>query len=141
MELHNQGTLTIRYCDISDWQVEGVFVFGSLGVFEFYGNVWHDPNNLVARVFEPSTSLSGAIGPIHAYNNTFAGGTVQILTVWSTAPGVSWQPGSVNENNIYWRCNTDNGGSNMQTNDYNFTDRSGAPGAHSISNGSNPFVS
>jgi len=60
----------IRYCDLSDWQTEGMrwWYVCSTNTCYFYGNVVHDAVN-ANDIFEPDLGAS-SIGPIVCVNNT-----------------------------------------------------------------------
>jgi hypothetical protein len=92
---------TIRYNDISGWQVEGIVLWNvGAGIYYIYGNVIHDPIPGVASGFWPGSNAAGndPQGTVFLYNNTFIGVNI------TTAQSRSWQfgAGSIARNNIYW---------------------------------------
>jgi hypothetical protein len=136
-ELAGGGNLTWRYCEFYNWGIEGIMPYQTAtGPLYMYGCVWHDPAIMsyppagVARVFEPFTTYQ-----LFCYNNTFYN---ILYNVYGGSGGGAWAAGSASENNIYWNCNI--GGPIPSTQDYEFSSGS-VSGAHSISSGSNPFVS
>jgi hypothetical protein len=128
---------TIRYNDISGWQVEGIVLWDVYaGIYYIYGNVFHDPIPGVASGFWPGSNATGndPQGTVYLYNNTFV--NVSITTPQSR----SWQfgAGSVSRNNIFWNS-TFAGNSTIADSDFNFSNGS-TPGSGSIIVGANPFL-
>lgn len=125
------STVTFRYNETYNWYVEGIMLWGGVQSWTIYGNLWHDPYGGagVNRVLEAQEKAH----TVYFYNNTVSGAWVAIRT----ANAGSYSASSNAINNIYWNITSIGGiGAN---DDYNFSNTT-ISGAHSISNGSNPFV-
>jgi len=126
----SSSNVTFRYNNVHDYGVEGIMMLdGTNGAWYVYGNIWNGgkSGSDANRVLE---SQDGTNGPIYVYNNTM----VDIAMTVRTANNGTWASGSAEANNIYWNTSPGLSGS-----DYNFCSGT-CSGAHSISNGANPFV-
>lgn len=133
-EFNNSHDFTLRYCDISAWQVEGFRPYGKVSNIYIYGNVFHDTVNSVARIIEADSSAAPSWGPLYFYNNTIV--NVQ-MTTFSPTSGISFSADSQTRNNLFWNASI---GTPPSDSDYNYAVSLPA-GAHSVSgSGATPFV-
>ena len=96
--------VTVRYCEIYNWQAEGIMMdfcatSDALNVnWYIYGNVWHDAiggnTGGSARIVESQYNPNG---PVYLYNNTFVGMIIGV----NLANGGSWNSSNASTNNIY----------------------------------------
>jgi hypothetical protein len=127
------GPVTWRWNEITNWQVEGI-MFLQKGTWYVYGNNWHDPmSGSYPRVMESQTSAM----QVYFYNNTIANDSY--YSIIDTANGGSWSSTSQGRNNIYW--NDTQGGPNLPSDDYDYSDQSLSGETHGQGNAPNPFVS
>jgi hypothetical protein len=99
--LGSNTSVTFRYNEIVNWQVEGLmFLSGGTGTgWYIYGNVWHDPMpGSYPRFIEAQESSQTA----YVYNNTFA--NLYYLCA-STSNGGTWSGSTMARNNLYYGNN------------------------------------
>jgi hypothetical protein len=140
MEYTGSSNLVIRYCRWEHWHAEGIMAwggFGQAGKITMYGNVFKDTG---VSVVWPSNNGQSSAGPLYFYNNTIINGYVCL----DQSANCAWAAGSQVRNNIYWGTDVYGGPWNwpVSDRDYEFgsTANLAGNGAHSIANGSNPFV-
>jgi hypothetical protein len=130
---------TIRYCDFTGWQVEGIVmreVGNDTAAHYVYGNIFHDPASGSPTCFWPNADSNVPQGPLFLYNNTF----VNVTVTSGQADSWDFSASSESRNNIFWNstlaANSDFSGASAN---YDFSSGS-TPGANSISSGSLPFT-
>lgn len=134
------ANITFRYCDFSNWAVEGIYLLGNCSNIYLYGNTWHDgwsgqPYRVLS--LDQYGNSSGSQGPVYVYNNTFYG--IQGVGIYDKAGNSEpYATGSQARNNIYWNCSL--GNQVPADTDYEYGN-SGASGSHSATISSSPFVS
>jgi hypothetical protein len=125
MIVNGSDGITFRYNDVYNWQVEGLYPWGSVSRnWYVYGNVFHDGYNGIngaTHRFLEIRSYSGTIthGPFYVYNNTitrcYAAFTRGDTTVFYSPDsvirnnlvynvfggGVGYVSGTINSHNIY----------------------------------------
>lgn len=125
MIVNGSDGITFRYNDVYNWQVEGLYPWGSTSRNWFvYGNVFHDGINGISgstHRFLEIRSFSGSVthGPFYVYNNTitrcwaaFTRGDTSVFysadsvirnnLVYNTAnAGVGYVSGTINSHNLY----------------------------------------
>lgn len=125
MIVNGSDGITFRYNDVYNWQVEGLYPWGSVSRnWYVYGNIFHDGYNGIAgstHRFLEIRSYSGTIthGPFYVYNNTitrcYAAFTRGDTSVFYSADsviknnlvfnvnggGVGYVTGTINGNNVY----------------------------------------
>ena len=126
--------VTIRYNQLHDFDVEGIF-FGEPGNngARIYGNLFYQgtsaPDTGRGIEFDDTADSTDVL----VYNNTF---------VDLPLPGVSFgngglHPGAVVQDNLFYNTEADFG---PATHDYNWFSGAGASEAHGIAHGAAPFV-
>ena len=140
MEYTGSARLTVRYCHWEHWHAEGIMAwggFGQAGQITMYGNLFKDTG---VSVVWPSNNGQTSAGPLYFYNNTVINGYVCL----NQNANCAWAAGSQVRNNIYWGTDVYGGPWNwpISDRDYEFgsTVNLAGSGAHSIANGSTPFV-
>jgi len=130
--LGSNGTVTFRYNEIVNWQVEGLMLLSGGGTWYVYGNIWHDPMpGSYPRVAEAQESAQ----TIYLYNNTF----VNLYYICaSTSNAGTWSSSSQARNNLFYGNNFSNCGLSDQ--DYDWADGSTGE-SHGQNSGANPFTS
>lgn len=125
---------------IHNWQVEGFVLWAdaSDAAWYFVGNTFYDQSTGNATCFWPGSNTNNQNqGPMYLYNNTF----YSVIITSGQSRSWDFKTGSISKNNIFWdSAFASNSDFSAGTEDYNFSDGS-TGGAHSISSGSNPFVS
>ena len=125
----SSSNVTFRYNDVYNYSAEGIMILdGGHGSLYVYGNLWYSGRSH-ARVLE---TQGGMNGPVYFFNNT-------VDELWwgiLASHGGIYAPGSQGRNNIWWNMPP----SGLPDEDYDLCSRSGCPGSHSISNGTDPFI-
>jgi hypothetical protein len=145
------NNLTIRYCQFSTWDNEGLRAqFNCYGALTVYGCTFWQPNNTGigwGRAFEADTGasvgLSGYVSSflVYCYNNTFVnvngeGGSYG-PGVWSNGT-TGWDANSQVYNNLYWNCISVPAG--FANEDYEYSDVSLGEAHSVLGTGATPFV-
>lgn len=128
-------------CEFYNWQVEGINLYEQPAPdhsMYIYGCLFHDPMESGARCMWLASEPSGGTpqGPVHLVNNTFYGVNITVNESRASNFGST----SLCKNNIFWNSSFGSASPLPTGADYNFSSGS-TSGAHSISSGSDPFVS
>lgn len=137
IELQSVTNIVCRFCDFSNWAIEGFEIYGNCGSILIYSCVIHDCPSSVSTFLWPANTFNttGSQGPVNVYGCTFA----RMNAIMSNqSKTMAYAAGSSATNNIYWQSPWFVP-FQIPVMDYNFSDIA-ATGGHSISSGSNPFV-
>lgn len=130
--------VTYRYCQWWNWYSEGVKMGDSAadisGPMYMYGNLFYNPNNGLygARVVEAREANQ----TLYFYNNTCVNFTNAAFVFNQVSGDGQFTSSSQARNNIYWNSQLNIPPADM---DYEFSSTT-VPGAHSINNGTMPFL-